>query len=100
MFLMYTARLTCSNMHETSAIGKVGFFWSIFIYKSFPSELLLNLYDFLKFRHFLEFPELFLNLKIPENPLLRQHDIMLTSVSQQGGPGQTWPVGPTGQCHS
>ena len=31
---------------------------------------------------FLEFPELFLNLKIPEKPLLRQHDIMLTSASQ------------------
>ena len=44
---------------------------------------MLNLYDFLKFRHFLEFPELFLNLKIPEKPLLRQHDIKLTSVSQQ-----------------
>ena len=39
---------------------------------------------FFIFQHFLEFPELFLNLKIPENPLLRQHDIMLTSASQQG----------------
>ena len=38
---------------------------------------------FRSFGYFLEFPELFLNLKIPEKPLLRQHDIMLTSVSQQ-----------------
>ena len=39
---------------------------------------------FCSLKHFLEFPELFLNLKIPENHLLRQHDIMLTSASQQG----------------
>ena len=39
---------------------------------------------FRSFGYFLEFPELFLNLKIPEKPLLRQHDIMLMSASQQG----------------
>ena len=81
--LMWTARWTCSNMHETSAIGKIVFFWSIFIYKSFPSELLLNLYDFLKFIAFSGISWIVLNQIILENHLLRQHDIMLTSAGQQ-----------------
>ena len=42
--------------------------------------------NFGSFGHFLEFSELFKN---PENHLLRQHDIGVTSAGQLGRPGQT-----------
>ena len=36
-------------MHENGTDGFIGFFWSIFIYKLFSSDLQINLYEFSKF---------------------------------------------------
>jgi hypothetical protein len=43
------AMLEAWDRHMEGTNGFVSFFWTFFIYKTFSSELRLNLYEFLKF---------------------------------------------------
>ena len=52
---------------------------------------------FRSFSYFLEFPELFLN---PENTYCVSMTLAWRQQVNWAVLGQTWPVGPTGQCNS
>ena len=55
----------------------------------------MNFYEFLKFVAFSGISCIKIN---PENELLRQQCVRVTSVVNGAGPGQTWPVGSIRQC--